>query len=43
MSNALRNKAFANDDEFNQWLLNFFTSKPTSFYSEGIMSLPEKW
>ena len=43
MSNALRNKAFANDDELNQWLLNFFALKPASFYSEGIMSLPEKW
>ena len=28
MSNALRNKAFANDDELNQWLVNFFASKP---------------
>ena len=43
MSNSLRNKAFANDDELNQWLVNFFASKPASFYSESIMSLPKKW
>lgn len=43
MSNALRNKTFANDDEVNQWLVDFFESKPVSFYSEGIMSLPKRW
>lgn len=43
MSNALRNMSFANDDELNQWLVNFFASKPASFYGEGIMKLPEKW
>ena len=41
MSNALHNKVFTNDDELNQWLMNFFISKPASFYSEGIMSLPK--
>ena len=43
LSNALRNEMFDNDDELNQWLANFFASKPAAFYSKGIMSLPEKW
>ena len=41
MSNTLRNKVFTNDDELNQWLVNFFASKPASFYSEGSCVCPE--
>jgi hypothetical protein len=43
MSDAQSNKAFFKDDELIQWLVNIFASKPASFYSEGIMSLTEKW
>ena len=34
---------FDDEDELNQWLENFFDSKPEQFYRDGIMKLPGKW
>lgn len=43
LSNALEGQAFADDAEVNDWLANFFASKPAKFYKDGIQKLPERW
>jgi hypothetical protein len=39
----LRGVSFNNDAELQNWLDNFFTSKPTDFFKRGIENLPERW
>lgn len=43
LSNAMQNQHFDDEDELNQWLQQFFDSKPEQFYREGIMKLPGRW
>ena len=42
LSNAMQNLRFDDGDKLNQWLENFFDSKPEQFYRDGIMKLPGK-
>ena len=39
----MQNQHFDDEDELNQWLQQFFDSKPEQFYREGIMKLPGRW
>ena len=43
LSNAICSKTFEDEDELNCWLAEFFTSKPTLFYRDGIHKLPMRW
>jgi histone-lysine N-methyltransferase SETMAR len=43
LSNYLREKKFDNENHLKSDLLNFFDSKPRSFYENGILSLPKRW
>jgi hypothetical protein len=35
--------SFNNDSELQDWLDEFFTTKPADFFKRGIESLPERW
>jgi hypothetical protein len=43
LSNNLCGVSFNNDAEFQDWLDDFFTSKPADFFKCGIENLPERW
>lgn len=43
LSNNLRGISFNNDVELQNWLHEFFASKPANFYKQGIQKLPERW
>ena len=34
---------FSNEDQVQEFVKNFFTSKPEEFYTKGIEELPDKW
>ncbi|XP_014609810.1 PREDICTED: histone-lysine N-methyltransferase SETMAR-like [Polistes canadensis] len=43
LKNFLNGKTFKSEEQVNQAVENFFQSKPTTFYKEGIDKLPERW
>ena len=43
LSNNLRGISFNNDAALQNWLDDFFTSKPPDFFRRGIEKLPERW
>lgn len=43
LSNAMRGVTFKNNDELQNWLVEFFGSKPRQFYQNGIEKLVERW
>jgi hypothetical protein len=43
LSNNLRGVSFNNDAELQNWLDDFFTTKPADFFKRGIGNLPERW
>lgn len=43
LDNAIQGQQFADEVELNEWLANFFASKPREFYRDGIYGLPERW
>lgn len=43
LSGSLEGQAFVNQAELNEWLAEFFASKPAQFYRDGIRNLPEGW
>lgn len=43
LSGALLYKTFCNKTDLNQWLEEFFSSKPISIYPDGNKILPETW
>ena len=34
---------FCNEDQVQEFVKNFFTSKSAEFYTKGIEELPDKW
>lgn len=43
LSNSLRDIIFADRNELESYLDNFFSSQPVEFYREGVHSLPARW
>jgi histone-lysine N-methyltransferase SETMAR len=43
LQNALNGQTFPNQNELEEFLDNFFESKPASFYRDGIYKLPGLW
>ena len=43
LSNQLRGTSFGDDAQLQQWLREFFDSKPVGFFKQGIEQLPERW
>lgn len=43
MQHSLEQQRFRNDGEVENFITDFFSSKPASFYHRGIHLLPEKW
>lgn len=43
MDHFLRGRRFTEVDEVRAALVDFFASKPTKFYADGILSMREKW
>ena len=43
LSNALAGVSFENDDDLENWLQEWFESKPKVFYRKGIEQLPNRW
>ena len=40
---SLMETNFCNEDQVQEFVKNFFTSKPAAFYTKGIEELPDKW
>ncbi|XP_067126777.1 histone-lysine N-methyltransferase SETMAR-like [Centruroides vittatus] len=43
LQNALQGQCFQNDDQVQEFIQEFFDSKPPEFCARGIDKLPEKW
>lgn len=43
LSHAIEGKSFANEEELEAWIRDFFDSRPHNFYRDGIKKLPERW
>lgn len=43
LSNHLRGVTFNNDKDLENWLTNFFESRPGDFWRNGINKLVERW
>ena len=43
LQNFLNGETFNSEEKVCQAVENFFQSKPTTFYKEGIDKLPERW
>lgn len=43
LKDNLRDVAFKNTGEVENWVQQYFASKPDSFYYRGIQKLPERW
>ncbi len=43
LSNAMRGITFNNNDELQNWLVEFFEAQPRQFYRNGIEKLVQRW
>lgn len=43
LSNSLRDMTFAEMSDLEEWLMEYFDSKPRKFYADGIHELPTRW
>lgn len=43
LSRSIRGMSFDDEVQLKTWLIDFFASKPTQFYRDGIYSLSGRW
>lgn len=43
LDNAIRGLTFSDEEELENWLAEWFASKPAKFFKEGMDKLPERW
>ena len=43
LSDSLRDMYFSQTSDLKEWLREYFDSKPSKFYADGIHELPIRW